>query len=179
MRSSPRPDEFDELVRSESPGLLRYFRRRVQDPEDAADLLGSTLLVLWRRRSSVPNASDEARRWLYGVAHRVLATERRARMRRSALEVRLGADLAIAIRDQPPVDDERRDTLRRLLAGLDEVDREIVGLVYWEGFSLAEVARILRLNPASVRSRHARARTRMLADLARDSPSLFRDEVRK
>jgi RNA polymerase sigma-70 factor (ECF subfamily) len=39
-----------------------------------------------------------------------------------------------------------------------QTDREIVRLVYWDGFTLAEAAQIMARQPATVRNRIARAR---------------------
>ena len=144
--------DFAELVEREAPGILAYFGRRVASADDAADLLGDTLVVAWRKAASVPRSDTEARMWLYGVARNVLSTHRRTLARRGALEEKVRADATV--RTEPPV----LDHVRALIGDLDPVDREIIGLVYWEGFSLAEVAGILRMRASTVRSRHARAR---------------------
>jgi len=147
--------DFAALVEREAPALLAYFGRRVASADDAADLLGDTLVVAWRKAASVPRSETEARMWLYGVARRVLSTHRRTLARRSALEEKVRADATV--RTDPPL----LDHVRALIGDLDPVDREIIGLHHWEGFTLAEVARILGMRPATVRSRHARARASM------------------
>jgi RNA polymerase sigma-70 factor (ECF subfamily) len=53
------------LAVAHAPGLLAYFTRRVQQRDDAADLLGETMLVLWRRVADVPSDEQAARLWLY------------------------------------------------------------------------------------------------------------------
>ena len=147
--------DFAALVEREAPALLAYFGRRVASADDAADLLGDTLVVAWRKAASVPRSETEARMWLYGVARRVLSTHRRTLARRGALEEKVRADATV--HTDPPL----LDHVRALIGDLDPVDREIIGLHYWEGFTLAEVARILGMRPATVRSRHARARASM------------------
>jgi RNA polymerase sigma-70 factor (ECF subfamily) len=47
-----------------------------------------------------------------------------------------------------------RDAVRRLPAA----QRDLVTLVHWEGFSLAEAAEILGVNPSTERSRYAAAK---------------------
>jgi DNA-directed RNA polymerase specialized sigma24 family protein len=83
------------LAEREAPRLLSYFERRVGVREDAADLLGETLLVLWRRSSDIPASDIEAAMWLFGVARRVLAGHRRGGKRRLALAERLRNELAV------------------------------------------------------------------------------------
>ncbi|MFD0759501.1 RNA polymerase sigma factor [Arthrobacter ulcerisalmonis] len=45
------------------------------------------------------------------------------------------------------------------MASLDAVDQDIIGLVHWDGFSLVEVSRIMKMKEGTVRSRYHRART--------------------
>ena len=153
------------LVEREAPALLAYFGRRVREREDAADLLGELLAVVWRRRSAIPADPTAARMWMYGVARKLLARHRRGSVRRAALAGRLREELATRPPIEAPDDVVRR--VRELIAELPETDREIIGLSYWEGFSLVEVARILGMPPATVRSRHARAKARLRDALLR------------
>ncbi|PPH70983.1 sigma-70 family RNA polymerase sigma factor [Rathayibacter sp. AY1D4] len=147
--------EITALVEREAADLLRYFARRTASPEDAADLLSDTLLILWRKERSIPEDETRARMWAFGVARRVLSGQRRTATRRSALVERLAEELRIT--PPAPADDAAED-VRAAIAQLKPVDQEIITLVYWDGFSLAEAAEILSLRAATVRSRHARAR---------------------
>lgn len=151
------PLNIAAFVEREAPAVLDYFGRRVAHA-DAADLLGETLVVVWRKAGSIPSDETRARMWLYGVARKVLSGHRRSAVRRTALAERLRLELEV---DRPEPDDALRDAVRGHIAALPELDREIIGLVYWEGFSLAEVATILGMRPATVRSRHARAREKL------------------
>jgi DNA-directed RNA polymerase specialized sigma24 family protein len=101
------PDINRPMARSDEPGLderrfrllfdshrrtvLGYALRRLDDPEDAADVAAETFLVAWRRLDDVP-AGDDARPWLLGVARRVLANQRRGA--RVGLADRLRGELA-------------------------------------------------------------------------------------
>ena len=147
--------ELVDLVEREAPSVLDYFGRRTASREDAADLLSETLLVIWRRAKAVPADDTEARMWMFGVARKVLTTHRRAAGRRAGLAEKLESTVA---RTEPTLD---HDELRDLIDALGDPDREIVRLFYWEGFSLVEVAGILGMREATVRSRMARARTKL------------------
>lgn len=163
-----RRETVRELVEREAVAILSYFARRTNSAEDAADLLSETLLVIWRRESSIPIDAVEARMWMFGVARRVLSTHRRTGARRLALTQRLGEQLAStrAAGEMLP-DDEARD-VQRAIESLPDLDREIIRLVYWEGFALSEVATILRMRDTTVRSRHHRARERLRGLLSDD-----------
>ena len=50
------------------------------------------------------------------------------------------------------------------LAQLDEPDREVLILTYWDGLSGQEAARVMGLNPAAFRMRLGRARRRLVKE---------------
>ena len=155
------PTDVTVLVAREAPALLAYFARRVDPRDDAADLLGDTLVIVWRRQSTIPADETRARMWLYGVARKVLSTHRRSTARKNALTERLRQEITQSQRSVSGGEDPLAEHVRALISDLDERDQEIMGLVYWDGFSLVEVAMILSMRPATVRSRHARARARL------------------
>lgn len=155
--------DITPLVTREAARLLDYFLRRTTSPEDAADLLSETLLVVWRRESAIPDDPERARMWMFGVARKVLLGQRRSSVRRRKLGERLAAELMTAA---PSPDTEHALEVREAIRLLDGTDQEIIRLVYWDGFSLAEAAEHLGIRPATVRSRHARARARLRDVLA-------------
>ena len=154
----------EQLVHTNAPDILAYFERRVDHREESADLLGETLLVVWRRRDDLPLDLVEARMWMFGVARRVLLQWQRGGIRRRALADRLRDELATSPATSS-TSDPRLDDLRAALAELPERDREIVRLVAWDGFSLADVARHLRIPAGTVRSRYSRSRALLRARL--------------
>lgn len=157
---------FDEAERD----LLGYALRRVQRPEDAADVVAETFLVAWRRLDDVP-AGPEARLWLYGVARRQLANQRRGQLRRSQLADRLRDELpgavAAAAAAAQDGEDERVAAVRGALGRLGDADRELLALSSWEGLSPAQIAVVLELPAVTLRSRLHRARRRLRAELSR------------
>jgi len=153
-------DRFRRLFADTERELLAYALRRVDRPEDAADVVAETYLVAWRRLDRVP-AGDEARLWLYGVARRQLANQRRGELRRSRLADRLRAELPAAIASARSPEHHRVAAVRAALARLEEEDREILRLSSWEGLSPAEIAAVMDLPGVTVRSRLHRARKRL------------------
>jgi len=152
-------DHVQRLVEDNAPDLLAYFLRRVEVAEDAADLLNEVLLVIWRKAGSLPGDHTEARMWMFGVARNVLSTHRRASGRRSALHERLREQLA----EPHGGDDQDGDgsDVQAALAQLEPLDQEVMRLLFWDGFSQAQVAALLGMPEGTVRSRTHRARQRM------------------
>jgi RNA polymerase sigma-70 factor, ECF subfamily len=149
---------FEELFNANSKAMLGYLLRRVQVPEDAADLVAEVFATAWRRIDDVP-PGEEARLWLYGVARNVLANHRRGRTRRDRLADKLRTHLA----RQPyaPEPSAATDAVRAALDRLSPEDREVLTLTAWEGLTSAEIGTLIGQEPATVRARLGRARERL------------------
>jgi RNA polymerase sigma-70 factor (ECF subfamily) len=151
--------QFEEFVRTIAPEMLGYFARRVIPGEDAADCLSETLLVLWRRRDRLPIEHGERRAWSYGIAHRVLAAHRRKGIREHSLATRLRDEL----RHQPITPDSSDDAAIAALASLSPRDQELVALVVWDNFTIAQAAAVLGIRAEAARARYSRARRALRA----------------
>jgi RNA polymerase sigma factor (sigma-70 family) len=161
--SSDRQEQVESLYRTQGVRVLGYLLRRVQEPDDAADLLSEVLVTAWRRRDALPQPPDDIL-WLFGVARNVLANDRRASRRRDTA-TRALADVLRTKVVQDDADIAEALDVRAALARLPEQEREIVQLTAWEGLTSDEVGRLLGIPAATVRSRLTRARSRLRHDL--------------
>ena len=162
-------DRFRRIYAGNFAPLLAYALRRVEQPEDAADIVAETFLVAWRRGHEIP-VDAEVRLWLYGVARRVLANHHRGGLRRERLGERLRQRIVAAVTPDPGSEVPERLTVQAALARLGAMDREVLTLTVWEGLEPREAAQVLRVSPAAVRTRLSRARARM-RDLVGDDPA--------
>jgi RNA polymerase sigma-70 factor, ECF subfamily len=157
-----RGQRFEGLFRENYP-LVRAYALRRSAPEVAQDAVAETFLVAWRRLDDVP---DDALPWLYGVARRVLANQRRSVDRGAALERRL-TDAGVSGGSPDP--GERMadaELLRLAMARLSERSREALMLVAWHGLSGVRAARAAGCTKAAFAVRLHRARARLAAELA-------------
>jgi RNA polymerase sigma factor (sigma-70 family) len=152
---------FNRLYREQGRAILAYALRRVEAPEDAADVVAETFLVAWRRFDEVP-VGDGARLWLYGVARLVVSNARRAERRRTRLGARLAETLRTEIATHEAPRGEAAEVLRAI-GELGDEDRELLLLISWEGLSPGEAARVLGVSGLAARSRLHRARRRLRA----------------
>src|SRR5262252_4297857 len=83
-----RRERFEAVYRELYEPICGYALRRVREPEDAAEVIAETFATLWRRFDRCP-PDAELRPWVFGVARRVIANQRRGARRRSALGQRL------------------------------------------------------------------------------------------
>lgn len=148
-------------LRESNGDLLRFLHRRV-GPDDAPDLFGETLLIAWRRVEDLPEDATEARMWLFGLARGTLLNYARGQRRRLALVDKVRTHMPVRT-VAPPADEggEVRDAMERLKPEL----AEIVQLVHWDGFTLAQAADIIGIPAATARSRYARAKDDLRATL--------------
>ncbi len=159
-------ETFRRLYNENFDALLGYALRRTARPEDAADVVADTFLVAWRRRRDVP-PGHQARLWLYGVARRTLANQRRGEARRTNLGERLGAELALVVPDLAD-DVTTHHLLHQALDQLGERDREVLELSEWEGLEPREIAVVLGTSAVAARARLSRARSRLRRELGHD-----------
>jgi RNA polymerase sigma-70 factor, ECF subfamily len=157
MTDETRRQRFEAVYRELYAPICGYALRRVREPEDAAEVIAETFATLWRRFDRCPQG-DELRPWLFGVARRVLANQRRGERRRSALSERLAANVDPETALYP---DESPTELARAFASLSDSDRELLSLVAWEGLTREELAVALGTNRAAARLRLHRARKRL------------------
>jgi RNA polymerase sigma-70 factor (ECF subfamily) len=174
------PDTVDawaeDVIRINAPDLLTYLVRRTEPAADAADVLSNALLVIWDRRDRIPTDPTEARMWSFGVARNVLRDYRRQGVRQSALADALRDNLLTALPSSSGTDPlqvtEHRDRIqyiRAAVANLKESDRELITLIHWDAFTLAEAAAFLGINASTARTRYARARNRLAVELSSQS----------
>jgi len=141
-------EAFEELFARYRGPLYGFFRRRLDSGERAEDLAQETFLVVIRGRSRYePRAL--VRTYLYSIALKLLATERRKQARQVPLS-------------QPgPAAEDTSDAalwVRQGLEKLDSSERQILMLREYEQLSYSEIAGLLRIPVNTVRSRLFRSR---------------------
>jgi RNA polymerase sigma-70 factor (ECF subfamily) len=152
--------EFEALYDRCAASVLSYCMRRAA-LELAEDAFAETFAVAWRRRDAIPS---EPLPWLYGVARKVIANQRRSARRQAAVAHRL-VEKAPA-----PSAEDAPESSRRVVAALSqlrETDRELLLLVAWEGLKPSDAAHVLGITPARCRLRLHRARRRLERLVAR------------
>jgi RNA polymerase sigma-70 factor (ECF subfamily) len=171
-RHSPGEDAEQTLRRlftNHQQRVLAYAIRRGASFSDAQDVVGETFAVAWRRVGSLPSGDLELA-WLYGVAARVLANQRRSQLRSASLWSRL----RLAAASAPPTDEAGVVEVREVLSAMKQLrprDQEVLRLAAWEGLSLKELAVTLRCTENAAALRLHRARRRLVVELEKGNPS--------
>lgn len=150
----------DRLYSEVRPGLLRTALALGVDPDRAADLVQETLWSAHRNLHRFDPAKASFPGWLGMILVRRVRNRWRGLARRKRLLDALRW-VRPTVSPAGPEAVEARLTLRRLLEGLTPRQREVVALYEIAGLGADEVARLMGISPAGVRSLARDARLRL------------------
>ncbi|HSK76247.1 MAG TPA: sigma-70 family RNA polymerase sigma factor [Thermoanaerobaculia bacterium] len=165
---------FDLLVRRHQAAVFRFARALAGQDGDAEDALQETFLAAWRGAAGWREQASVLT-WLMSIARHAVYRQHRRRSGEPedfAPLADLGLSAGWGSSEEPQrflARLEDRDRLARALAALSAEDREVLVLRDVEGLSAHEAAQVLGLAEGAVRTRHHRARLRLLARLKEGS----------
>jgi RNA polymerase sigma-70 factor (ECF subfamily) len=152
---------FQQAVSPESVRLYRLALAIVDDPGEAEDAVQDTMLIAWRRWSSLQGYENQSA-WLTRVCVRECL-----RRRRSLHRLALGSPTE-RYRGDPPqssyLDGQLLD-LHRAYTSLSPAQRAMVTLHLHDGFTVDECAAILGCRPGTARSHLGRAVAKLRKEL--------------
>jgi RNA polymerase sigma factor (sigma-70 family) len=156
-----RPEAFETIFDRHFDAVWRYLARRVGSNR-ADDLASATFVIAFERRRGFREATTSARPWLFGIATNVLRNDLRSEQRALSAIARVASEAGRTETGDALL--EAID-LPALLAALDADQRDVLLLYAWEGLSYREMAVALEVPVGTIRSRLARARARLRAEL--------------
>jgi len=148
--------------------VFRFIVRLIGNPTLAEDLVSEVFLAVWRQAESF-EAKSQVSTWLLAIArYKALSALRRR------TDEHLDEHMAESIEDT--ADDpetlvhtqDRNAIIQKCLKELSPAHREVIDLVYYHEKSVEEVAQIVGVPAATVKTRMFHARSKM-ADLLRQS----------
>ncbi|GLU89566.1 sigma-70 family RNA polymerase sigma factor [Agromyces sp. NBRC 114283] len=162
--------EFEELFRTYHAVIVAAAFNRLSDRTDAEDAAAEVFAQAWRRRD---DAQVFTLAWLYATLRNIVGNTYRGRSRHlrraERVEHEVEAQHALASEDVLEV--------RLAVNRLDEADREVIWMAYWEDLGREEMAEILGCSIAAVRVRLHRARRRLEQLLALDPASTVKEDA--
>jgi len=138
-----------------------------RDREDRGDLVQEMVIQLWRSFERY-DGRVKFSTWAYRVAMNVAISHFRGEARRVRDTLPLD-ELAHELAAVDPLMDEAGDNmrvLRRLIDGLDELNRALV-LLYLDGYTSEEIAEIVGISPGNVTTRVNRVKNELQRGFAR------------
>lgn len=157
--------EADRLVADYSDLILRLSYTYLGSTQDAEDIC-QIVLVKLIMSSQAFISSEHEKAWVIRVTANACKDLLRSSSRRKTLALediegdnRIGKDDRVGVSNESPV--------FRAVQSLVEDQREAVYLHYYEGYKIAEIARMTGSSPAAVAKRLSRARETLRAILGR------------
>ena len=147
-------EQFTALAQRHMDMIFRVAFSYLKSREDADDVVQNTLLALYRAKKPFQSEAH-LKAWLVRVA----INESKKLLRspwRGRADVPI-EDLAETLAFEQPED----GALFAAIMALEAKYRAVIVLYYYEGYSIAETARLLGLPAATVGTRLARARQRL------------------
>jgi RNA polymerase sigma-70 factor (ECF subfamily) len=161
---------FRELYCAFSRKLYAYVLRQLSDPAQAEEIVADTLYEVWKAPAKFRGESQFST-WLIGIARNKVLMHWRAR--KPDADHDDVADLAEQLPSDAPgafeimADQQRSAGVRTCVDRLGADHRECVHLVFYQGMSLAEVARIQQIPEGTVKTRLFHARQKLKQCLQR------------
>lgn len=154
---------FEEAFDAHHADVLAFAVRRVPGRAAAEDVVAETFAVVWRRRDVIP---EPPLAWLYEIARKVIANQRRSDLRRTRLRERLSSEPETTAGGRDPARVVAgREAVIAAFSALSESDKEVLRLLVWEGLDTKTAARVLDCTPAALRVRLYRARRELTHQL--------------
>jgi RNA polymerase sigma-70 factor (ECF subfamily) len=161
---------FRELYCAFSRKLYAYVLRQLSDPAQAEEIVADTLYEVWKAPAKFRGDSQFST-WLIGIARNKVLMHWRGR--KPDADHDDVADLAEELPSDAPgafdimAGQQRSDGVRHCVDKLGADHRECVHLVFYQGLSLAEVARIQQIPEGTVKTRLFHARQKLKQCLQR------------
>ncbi len=146
--------EYNECVERHSDHVFRFLLKSLRDSESARDIVQESFLRMWENRGAVVAGKEKS--YLFTVAYRLLVDHVRRNERQA------GSDPLNRISGGGTTEYNNLDqVLDDALATLPEVQRSVVLLRDYEGYSYQEIGRQTGLSEAQVKVYIFRARCQL------------------
>ncbi|MEV4639603.1 sigma-70 family RNA polymerase sigma factor [Actinoplanes sp. NPDC049548] len=150
---------FRELYQATYDDLLCFVERRVHLAV-ADDVVAEVFVTAWRRFADVPARHDDARAWLFTVAHNMLRNRHRSDNRQQSLALRILREPATPSAGEADGVAARVDLIRAWQR-LSPDDQQVLTLTVFEDLTGPQAARVLGISRAAFSLRLLRARRRL------------------
>jgi RNA polymerase sigma factor (sigma-70 family) len=170
------PAEFGQIFDRHFGAIYGFVWRRL-GAGLAEEVSAETFFTAFDRRADFDLSFRSARPWLFGIATNLIRGERRSQarqLRAYALSVEREADAGMDTAEERADAERLRPRLAAEIASLPLAEAEPLLLYAWAELSYEEIAVSLALPLGTVKSRIARARSRIRQALQLDQEPLLR-----
>lgn len=146
---------YNQAVNDYSDRLLRFILKNLnKDVETARDIVQNCFEALWKNRANVE--VKKTKPFLFQVAHNQIVDVYRTSGRMLYIEHYKENDLSTS-----PEQNDEREIMHRTLQSLPTLQRSMMLLKDYEGYSYSEIADILEVSEGQVKINLFRARKKI------------------
>ena len=146
--------EYNECVTTYADNVYRFILKNLRHEEDARDVVQTAFEKMWRNKDEVD--AQKSKSYLFTVAYHQMIDHIR-KVKRIQLREEFSDEMKVQNR---PVNDLKK-VLEDALSRLSEIQRSLVLLKDYEGYSYEEIGKITGLNQSQVKVYLHRARLQL------------------
>ena len=146
--------EYNECVTTFSDNVYRFILKNLRHEEDARDVVQTAFEKMWRNREDID--AQKSKSYLFTVAYHQMIDHIRKVKR---IQLREEFDDDIRVQNKPA--NNLKKILEEALARLSEIQRSLVLLKDYEGYSYEEIGKITGLSESQVKVYLHRARVQL------------------
>jgi RNA polymerase sigma factor (sigma-70 family) len=143
--------EYNQIVDENADRLFRYLVRTIRDRERAHDLVQDSFEKLWRNVNEI--SFLKAKSYLFSIAHNTMVDMIRKENRQIVTETEKMPKVSHSEQYS-----DLKEVLDEAIGKLSEIQRSVILLRDYEGYSYEEIGKITGLNEAQVKVYIYRAR---------------------
>jgi RNA polymerase sigma-70 factor (ECF subfamily) len=155
---------YNDCVDNFADGVYRFIVKNIRHTEDAQDIVQSAFEKLWVNREQV--LPEKAKSYLFTVAYHQMIDHIR-----KSNKMPLSEDTKIPHQQIVQEDEELKQVLMRAINELNPIQKSLVLLKDYEGYSYQEIGEIMRLSESQVKVYLHRARLILKTKLSAYAPT--------
>jgi len=137
--------EYNECVQKHSDGVFRYALKNLRDADEAKDIVQTSFEKLWVKRDRVKYETMKS--YLFTIAHNAIVDRWRISNRTTEMTEHQ-ENIQVATNHEYK---GLKEIIEQALATLPAIQRSVIMLRDYEGYSYEEIGEITELNPSQVK----------------------------
>jgi RNA polymerase sigma factor (sigma-70 family) len=144
--------EFNSCAEQYSDGVYRFILKNIKDDDTARDVVQESFVRMWEKVKDI--SFEKAKSYLFTTAYHTMIDHIRKNQRLTTMEGTYDANY----QDHNSYND-LKEVIDEAVAKLPEIQRTVILLRDYEGYSYEEIGEITNLNESQVKVYIFRART--------------------
>lgn len=145
-------NEYNQCVEEHADGVYRFILKNIKDEDKAQDIVQDSFEKMWNKAADI--TYSKARSYLFTTAYHTMIDAIRKEKKQTELD-----DEAFNKHSVNNAYTDLKEILNEAVAKLPEVQRHVIMLRDYEGYSYQEIGEITGLNESQVKVYIYRART--------------------